>query len=601
MHKILFTFLLWTIPFLVIEAQTRKIQLKIEGLDGSNAVVASDNGVFLSFSTNGTEAWDIYDATKLLPLSSTYINAAFLGDRNGSISAKTIDSRPLHISNTMDVNIRYYTQNVTGTGRWSIHEVNNIPASWQISLIDNTTGITTNLRTASYTFALPSANGTYDGRFTLRVNPMLTQQFTIDSQGWSLVGFPFNNTFADIKTAVWTQGFTGADNANGTSNIYTYSESTAGFVKINAVTDVIDWTKGFALFTFLDDDPNTTGVQGTAQKTVSVALPYYKENITKSLTYSGSSSSGWHLLSNPFWENMQVNQLGISGNSAFTQFVYVWNMQTQVYDVLPSNSTTNVAPFRGFWVLVNQNTSITFSATAPSSKVEEMAEKLTLKVTEMESGRNSAFLAQMSERFSRDVDSYDAPILEGIGGISDLGYFLHPSETHLKAISLPSLSNEKTDYEIPFVFTTSGEHSVNVESTFLNTEFYLSTPSKRIALEGETLVSTAHGEVWTLGIVSKTQTNTELRPTVAESIQLAAYPNPFNPTTTISLDVTEHGLYTFEVRDIVGRVVLTMPNRFYSTGSHVQQMDASSWSSGIYIVRVFGKSDSKSIKINLIR
>lgn len=64
------------------------------------------------------------------------------------------------------------------------------------------------------------------------------------------------------------------------------------------------------------------------------------------------------------------------------------------------------------------------------------------------------------------------------------------------------------------------------------------------------------------------------------------YPNPFNPTTTISYDVPATSAITITVYDILGRQVQTLVNETMAAGRHTVQMDGSSLTSGLYIVRM---------------
>jgi hypothetical protein len=70
-----------------------------------------------------------------------------------------------------------------------------------------------------------------------------------------------------------------------------------------------------------------------------------------------------------------------------------------------------------------------------------------------------------------------------------------------------------------------------------------------------------------------------------ESHVLDNYPNPFNPSTKISYILSNPGLVSIEVFDVLGRVVRTLVNEFKYQGSYTIEFDASSLSSGIYFYR----------------
>ena len=68
------------------------------------------------------------------------------------------------------------------------------------------------------------------------------------------------------------------------------------------------------------------------------------------------------------------------------------------------------------------------------------------------------------------------------------------------------------------------------------------------------------------------------------------YPNPFNPSTTISFDLASPARVSIEVFDVFGRNILTTPRASFSAGAgHEFQLDASSLSSGTYLYRVLAE------------
>ncbi|MDZ7410946.1 MAG: T9SS type A sorting domain-containing protein, partial [candidate division KSB1 bacterium] len=64
------------------------------------------------------------------------------------------------------------------------------------------------------------------------------------------------------------------------------------------------------------------------------------------------------------------------------------------------------------------------------------------------------------------------------------------------------------------------------------------------------------------------------------------YPNPFNPTTTISYGMPADGLVTLRVYDLLGRSVMVRPLGLQSAGRHEILVDAGKLKSGIYFYRL---------------
>ena len=64
-----------------------------------------------------------------------------------------------------------------------------------------------------------------------------------------------------------------------------------------------------------------------------------------------------------------------------------------------------------------------------------------------------------------------------------------------------------------------------------------------------------------------------------------AYPNPFNPITTIPFELPEESKVRIDVYDILGRRVSELTNSVYTAGYHNITLDGANLASGIYIVR----------------
>ena len=71
-----------------------------------------------------------------------------------------------------------------------------------------------------------------------------------------------------------------------------------------------------------------------------------------------------------------------------------------------------------------------------------------------------------------------------------------------------------------------------------------------------------------------------------------AYPNPFNPTATISYGLPQDSFVRLVVYDLMGREVTTLFNQTQHAGYHQYIWNASQYASGIYFVQIIsGDSD----------
>ncbi|MCH8496546.1 MAG: T9SS type A sorting domain-containing protein, partial [Balneolales bacterium] len=84
-------------------------------------------------------------------------------------------------------------------------------------------------------------------------------------------------------------------------------------------------------------------------------------------------------------------------------------------------------------------------------------------------------------------------------------------------------------------------------------------------------------------------------------IQISAYPNPFNPTTTLNYEITEAGHTMVKVFDLHGREVATLVDQVQTPGAHQLAFDARSLSSGVYLVELQSAGLRTVQKITLMK
>ena len=82
---------------------------------------------------------------------------------------------------------------------------------------------------------------------------------------------------------------------------------------------------------------------------------------------------------------------------------------------------------------------------------------------------------------------------------------------------------------------------------------------------------------------------------------LPAYPNPFNPTTTLRYSLQSNTYIALSLYDISGRKVRDLFQGYQTSGSHEYQLTADGVSSGIYIAKLQQGNASQSVKISLLK
>ena len=80
-----------------------------------------------------------------------------------------------------------------------------------------------------------------------------------------------------------------------------------------------------------------------------------------------------------------------------------------------------------------------------------------------------------------------------------------------------------------------------------------------------------------------------------------AYPNPFNPTTSMTLSVPEAGHVMVQVYNVMGQVVSTLANGTMDANTYTLTWDASGVSSGLYIVRAEALGTVSTQKLMLLK
>ena len=80
-----------------------------------------------------------------------------------------------------------------------------------------------------------------------------------------------------------------------------------------------------------------------------------------------------------------------------------------------------------------------------------------------------------------------------------------------------------------------------------------------------------------------------------------AYPNPFNPTTTLELYMSNSGEVHVEIYNIMGQLVTTLVSGYIGEGLHQLSWNASDASSGLYLVKAYSEGINTNRKIMLIK
>jgi subtilisin-like proprotein convertase family protein len=82
---------------------------------------------------------------------------------------------------------------------------------------------------------------------------------------------------------------------------------------------------------------------------------------------------------------------------------------------------------------------------------------------------------------------------------------------------------------------------------------------------------------------------------------LGAFPNPFNPVTTLNFGIAQAGDVRLQVFNVSGQLVRTLTDRHYDTGVYRVTLDARELPSGIYFARISAGSFVQTEKLVLMK
>ncbi len=90
--------------------------------------------------------------------------------------------------------------------------------------------------------------------------------------------------------------------------------------------------------------------------------------------------------------------------------------------------------------------------------------------------------------------------------------------------------------------------------------------------------------------------------TIPKSFKVGpAFPNPFNPVTTIKFTLPNESPVKIHVFDTTGRLIDKINLGEFQSGTHSHKINGSNWSSGIYIIQVEANSETLSQRVSLVK
>ena len=97
------------------------------------------------------------------------------------------------------------------------------------------------------------------------------------------------------------------------------------------------------------------------------------------------------------------------------------------------------------------------------------------------------------------------------------------------------------------------------------------------------------------------QPENQIVESVVDGFSIDNYPNPYNPSTTISYALPEGVNVTLTVYDNIGREVNVLVNEFQQRGIHTVTFNGSTLSSGVYYYKITARKFSAIKKMILVK
>lgn len=460
------------------------------------------------------------------------------------------------------------------------------------------------------------------------------------SEGWRMITAPSHNmTFSDLFGNLKTQGLQGSDDPSAPANIYRWDE-TAGegdFQVPPSMSDAMEPGKGYLVYFFEDDDASRQGIQGGFPKSLDLGNTETPSSVRVQISATDrdgneriDNNEGWNLLGNPFNTAISVTELLKTLESAggeVNRNVYVWDSEEGNGNgsFIPLTEGDTIAPFQAFFICIRGEEEISESVTLNKNTLKAEKEYYD-EVTENRFGfsmqlRDESGFDEFSLLFSDTGDMNDGKhdVFKRYSlNNSAIDFYGRMGTEKFQKKILPE--NLESSLEIPLMYdyNIEGELTLtwdgveelpsgwtvtlidseqNAEVNLKTNEAYTFTNSvdfseRRAGAKSEEeklrinmKENAGSGERFLLSI--KPGNDKQAENELPNSVKLNPnYPNPFNPATTISYELTEQTEVSLTIWNMIGQKVTTLVDGSREAGEHTETWNASSMPSGMYIAQL---------------
>ena len=455
------------------------------------------------------------------------------------------------------------------------------------------------------------------------------------NSGFRMMSSPVSGTIMnDLLDELWIQGMTGGDVTDGTANVWLLDLAGQSWAAVsNISSQSLTAGQGFLVYVFDDIDFDS-------DSDLPIDLYVSGAHTTADVTISNIPQNSYYLAGNPYTKTIDWDDISKTNLSST---VSVWddaNSDWKTYNGSAGDLTNGlIAPFQGFWVQASGSTgSITIETSDKSSTAGTFYRSVSdstgsASFTFSSNGYERTIYLSFNINGEVDMDISDAYQLMPMQMTNHLIAMTYAEETALAVNNLPvsytdeviipldvmMLSVENQLFQpvvtdgmvtwelsnLPEGLTLSLTNQMTGEPTLLEEGASLSfTTIVKDSFgypEGTVNSYPLIGESLFALSVSNTQMGNDDATLPSEFALHPVYPNPFNPSASVSFNIPDFGRVRLDVYDVKGSLVETLIDETMRPGHHKYAWRPEELSSGVYFLKLVSGAQEFTQKVTYLK
>ena len=470
------------------------------------------------------------------------------------------------------------------------------------------------------------------------------------NSGFRMMSSPVAGTiYSDLLNELWIQGMTNGDITGGTANVWTLSGQSWSALS-NLSTASLTAGQGFLVYVYADTDAD-----GDDDLPVTLSVSGTENSSSATVPSSGSIADGdFALAGNPYASTIDFDNITLS-NVAVTTSVWndaggtdpdnssdagwkTWNKTSQSGDLTGGL----IAPYQGFWIegaggsgTITIETADKSSSSGTFYRTLDADNRGRMVFKASSDGHSSSNYLSFYEGGTLGVDDGESELLLPFqassrvvmmsvvdGGAHKISSYPYD---HEGSVSVPFdvmlLTLDETSYvtvaeeatltwdleELPDHISMTLTDNITGSETYLDyeSEYVFTTEPKG------SFSATYDGPIGTYPVVGDPRFTLSVTygalgqnddATLPSNFALhPVYPNPFNPSATISFDIPDVSLVALNVYDVKGALVETLLQDHMKPGKHQYNWEPQGLPSGVYFMKLTTAKQSFTQKVTYIK